>query len=268
MERERIEAKARGLARYTTGRPCGNGHLSERRTSNGQCIACYTVWCAANAAKLKADAAARYLRNIEKVRAYRAENAEAIRKARAAYYAANRGRYRKWWSEYYATNSARLLENNAAYRKENAEALKQRRLARYAANPNYFRQKALEYHYRGPEKSRAKRQAFQKANPDYWRDYGKKYPEKIREWGRLGAAARRARVLGNGGKHTEADIEALLIAQQGCCAICQIDIRKRYHVDHIMPLSKGGSNDKSNLQLLCRPCNLRKGAKVLMRVEG
>lgn len=38
MERE--EALVKGLQRYSTGRPCLNGHLSERNTKSAQCLEC------------------------------------------------------------------------------------------------------------------------------------------------------------------------------------------------------------------------------------
>lgn len=38
--------------------------------------------------------------------------------------------------------------------------------------------------------------------------------------------------------------------------------RRALTIDHITPVSRGGNNERSNLQTLCRPCNSRKGAKV------
>lgn len=76
-------------------------------------------------------------------------------------------------------------------------------------------------------------------------------------------AKRRARKAGNGGTHTAADIRALFFEQKGICAWCDTALdAKDYHVDHWKPLSKGGSNDKSNLKLLHPKCNMTKGAKL------
>jgi 5-methylcytosine-specific restriction endonuclease McrA len=49
--------------------------------------------------------------------------------------------------------------------------------------------------------------------------------------------------------------------QQGKCAICQCDVGVGYHVDHVIPFSKGGETSLENSQALCPACNLKKGAK-------
>lgn len=40
------------------------------------------------------------------------------------------------------------------------------------------------------------------------------------------------------------------------------DEHTQLHVDHIKPVSRGGTNDPSNLQTLCARCNLGKGARL------
>jgi len=42
-----------------------------------------------------------------------------------------------------------------------------------------------------------------------------------------------------------------------------IGLRNRGTVEHIIPSSKGGTDDMSNLVLACVPCNTKKGNKIL-----
>lgn len=50
----------------------------------------------------------------------------------------------------------------------------------------------------------------------------------------------------------------------GTCQRCRKLLRRRrkreWHVDHILPISQGGTHDSENLQLLCERCHNRKTA--------
>jgi 5-methylcytosine-specific restriction endonuclease McrA len=43
------------------------------------------------------------------------------------------------------------------------------------------------------------------------------------------------------------------------CQICGTD-QGEMHIDHIIPRKVGGTHDLDNLRVLCKSCNLRKGA--------
>lgn len=74
---------------------------------------------------------------------------------------------------------------------------------------------------------------------------GRRYPRDARAaWNRLRPVLTRA-VFGRDG------------------AVCRhCGTTEQLSIDHIVPVIAGGTNDLSNLQVLCMPCNSRKGARV------
>ena len=119
---------------------------------------------------------------------------------------------------------------------------------RLAAKKNYWD---------NPQKHREKARNFYRENAEalkaYSREWSKKNPDQVR----ANQAYRRALKRKAGGRHTGADVRQLLIHQKGKCAYCRVKLKK-YHVDHIVPITKGGTGDRRNLQILCQPCNQAK----------
>lgn len=62
----------------------------------------------------------------------------------------------------------------------------------------------------------------------------------------------------------------LAVEQKGCCALCCKPIDKgslfdatQVQVEHLTPVSRGGTNDESNLVIACRTCNQEKAGKTM-----
>lgn len=153
---------------------------------------------------------------------------------------------RKDWA---ARNPEKLSEIDMRTRSNPAnKALRAaRERARYrAANPNW-----------NPPVSKSKSERL--AEIRLWRrDYYARRKEMLLAINRV----QRAKRAGAEGCHSASDVLKLVAAQNSCCACCRCSISKSYHVDHIIPLARGGTNWPNNLQLLCAPCNLQKGAKL------
>jgi len=128
---------------------------------------------------------------------------------------------------------------------------------RYLANMRIYRDK-------DPERHRAVQRAYAKANRSIARArmqaWIKANPERYRLMSAQGNMARRVRITGAEGTHTRAEWLAIVARQNDKCLHCpQTGNLSR---DHIVPLSRGGSNYASNIQGLCKPCNSRKGARI------
>lgn len=54
----------------------------------------------------------------------------------------------------------------------------------------------------------------------------------------------------------------------GMCCECGQPLPERWHADHVVPFSRGGSTTVGNGQALCPSCNLRKGATVVSNGNG
>ncbi|MCA9367107.1 HNH endonuclease [Candidatus Kaiserbacteria bacterium] len=185
-------------------------------------------------------------KNKERILAEQAEfrrnNPDVMTERNRRYYIANKRKISKRNREYHQRNRARMNRISSKYYAENRDAMREKQREWQEQNPNWRKERYAKH------KEEEKR---------YAKLWIKENPEKRREYDRN----KRARRKMAEGTHTADDIKALYEGQGGKCWYCGIDVGDDYHVDHFIPLSKGGSNDVGNLRISCPKCNMQKHAK-------
>ena len=131
-------------------------------------------------------------------------------------------------------------------------------------------EKQREYRQRArtknPERSREYRRRWRANNPEKVKDDNQKWkatnPEKVREYG-LRKRARKLSALGLWWQFIPQIIPQMLRALARSCSYCHKPFGDSgYHIEHMTPLSRGGSHGFDNITLACPPCNRRKGTKT------
>lgn len=128
-------------------------------------------------------------------------------------------------------------------------------------NPDRRRQIRAKWIANNYEKMAQIRKRWKVNNPDKVNENAKKWMKAHPEVRAKNENIRRTRITKAGGKFTAEQINDMYRAQEGKCNICRNDLHNAFCRDHILPVKLGGTSDISNIQLLCRPCNSRKGSK-------
>lgn len=201
--------------------------------------------------------------HYEKTLEWQAKNREKVAAIARANYAADPEKFRARSRAYHASEAGQTFVKAREQLPETRAA----RRAYKAANREKIKAAAKAYREANRDKIRASNEAYREANRaivnERLRRWIEANPERYREIQLEGKHRRRTRIAGNGGSFTAAEWEGIKEAHDYRCVKChrrEPDIALT--VDHIVPVSKGGTSYPFNLQPLCKPCNSRKHAKL------
>ena len=140
---------------------------------------------------------------------------------------------RRW--EATPSGRERKRERDRVYRQRHAEAISERRRIKRAENPEPNRQRVREW---------------AQANPDRARALSARTQQRRR--------ARKAHVVS--GPWTR---DQVWLRDEGRCWICGGPLSpENWHVDHVIPISRGGPDTFENVRAAHPACNIRKGARL------
>lgn len=256
----RQDALRRDLSHYFTGKPCKHGHVANRTTTTRKCVEC-SRRAATEFHHKNRDVV------LEKRRKRYADDPHAAQKARLAY-AANpeiakrserkrRNKYPEMFkqkaAEYYRSNSESIKAKVRDYNQKYSTTISERRRKSYAETPTNIRvERSEKRRGRWDADPSLKEQAYAKA---------KSYREENVDLVRAHKSNRAAMLKAARGNISAVTVSRLREYQKDRCLYCDADCSTSFHVDHIIPLAKGGTNELTNLAIACPPCNLRKQAR-------
>ena len=236
LPRTRKEAQELGSKYYFTGKPCNKGHLAAKYTSARKCLACSNpahergdfvfkcLHCGVSAASRKAGTK----HCSDKCRSDARHLSDSLE--RAARRTPVQCRICGVSFVPKVKDQSPTCESPACWEENN----KRRRQAA-----------TLAYYYRNPGKCRGATRAWFNSNPEKTASYNHR---------------RRSQMAGNkSGTISKREIRRLL--ESPCLACGAIGSST---IEHLIPVSRGGSHTIGNLAPLCGPCNSSKGPRTWM----
>lgn len=150
---------------------------------------------------------------------------------------------KEWNKQYYALNRDSMIERATVYRKSERGREVKKKYDRRPEVMDKQRKRAATYY--STEIGKKQRKEWRVANKDAVNDATRRRRNKRR---------------GNGGEFTEQQWNNLINMCAFRCLRCGEDCGLT--VDHVIPVSLGGTSYISNIQPLCLSCNSKKGIKI------
>lgn len=228
-------ARASGFRSFDPGVECVNGHRSDRWTNNGICIECKrardNVYNATHAEEHRRRARESAVRRPDEIKAYRKR-----------YYRDDAQKFIARTKEWVQSNPERARAAKRAWGMRNRDSINARQTAARHADPERFRR--------------------------HGREWKRRNPHKVREYD----SRRRAREIGaalGDRRQYAAFVRRMRSAKRIKCYWCAKTTRpEKRHLDHIIPLAKGGADATGNICVACPSCNQSKNAKMPEQFSG
>lgn len=234
----------------------------DKRQSGPEALQARCRACAALYNASRKEQAAKYNR------AYRTANADQIDARRRVYYEAHREQRSEYRRVYYQANKERYKEQRRNYRLSNKDRLSEYERVRRITRKVYRSAYGRVYYAANKDRLAPRNRAYYQANKERAAQRAREWRAANQERFRANIRTRKARKRNAEGRHTGKDIKQQYKAQRGKCYWCDCKVGNDYHVDHIIPLSRGGSNGPENIAIACAPCNLSKHNKLPTEWEG
>lgn len=198
-------------------------HCEKKAGTSGLCKNHYMqAWSRANKESVKRTKAAYYQKKKEEIKAKTAAYAKANVERTREY-------KRKFMRQWLANNREESRKRVAAYRVENPEKV----IA--------YRRK---YDAENVEKNRKRRESWKSKNPELIAFYRARRRERTK----VGKLPR--------------DVREKMLNIYRQCRLISKETGIKHHVDHIIPLARGGAHHPDNLQIITATENHRKHAKL------
>lgn len=189
---------------------------------------------------------------------YCSRNREKVNARKAEWARKNRHLLREGDRRYRENNREKLRDYHKQWSEKNAEHVKDKK--KEWLEKNYERKKQLdrEYGKANREKNNLATKKYRQRNPDKAKQFERNWRLANPEKAIIKSHKRRALKNQNGVfLVTKKDVKKMLLRK---CIYCNAPAK---HIDHVIPISRGGRHSIGNLAPACAPCNMSKGAKLV-----